>query len=435
MYCYITTYSFAPNETYGFGPFPTYDAAWNTMLADANVEKEKHETATIDKDVGKITLRANNGDITVWTIVKITEPDPFLKNIEQQSVTSDDSAGATFVKPKPDADTIKLVNTEKLDCAILWSGVADIEYLINSGAYDDQLKAFSTPTIRGIINDAAARIDWNHVQDACIEAGNNLLATALEDAIHDAVQTVTDTKKTGIETDDLIKMLQRDAAVENTVEIFSNNGHTIETYDFEQDRNITYRLDKPTAEWLREITLVTKQAQTLVSKNTVNALLDMFVDIDSNMFTNLRHILFVTEHDDDLDEITAFMDVEACEVCSYFDYLGMFWYAESTIVINVECIAAAVKELTAECEPLYGDASRTFAAQEFIIGLYTTMIHELRHLALKNPYLDEEEYPCELASEENVESWARAQTDKVLGRINQIAGVMLSQKENDNETE
>lgn len=215
MYCYITTYSFAPNETYGFGPFPTYDTAWNTMLADANVEKEKHETATIDKDVGKITLRTNNDDITVWTIVKITEPNPFLKNIEQQFVTSGNSASATFVKLKPDTDTIEPINTEKLDCAVLWSGVADIECLINSGTYDDQLKAFSTPAIRSIINDAATRIDWDHVQDACIEAGNNLLATALEDAIHDAAQTVTDTKKTDIETDDLIKMLHHDAAVED----------------------------------------------------------------------------------------------------------------------------------------------------------------------------------------------------------------------------
>lgn len=81
------------------------------------------------------------------------------------------------------------------------------------------------------------------------------------------------------------------------------------------------------------------------------------------------------------------------------DFLGLHWWAESSVFVNV----AAIK---ATAEDICGGPDAPDLASETDIGFWTTLLHELRHLQMDDcpydfPWLKDAD-----ASEAGVEAWA-----------------------------
>ena len=65
------------------------------------------------------------------------------------------------------------------DQYILWNGEEDVRNSIDSGSFEDELSNMSEDELEDFIVDAAERIDWDYVDEACCEAGNSIVHQAI----------------------------------------------------------------------------------------------------------------------------------------------------------------------------------------------------------------------------------------------------------------
>lgn len=195
----------------------------------------------------------------------------------------------------------------------------------------------------------------------------------------------------------------------NTLAILSETQTDIQTDDFLEDRHITYHIVPPTEEWLKSLFIYSKSCPDCSEYE--RAIIEEFLRIDPNMLTTLRHIIFVKDEGDD-EDVCEQLGLENWEWPGQIDFdeptcVGLYWYAESSIVINLGAIEATSQEI---CEQF---AEPWAFSQEVFQGVVTTALHEIRHLGLSNPLLPNEMYPANLECEEAVEAWARDQYEKV----------------------
>lgn len=204
----------------------------------------------------------------------------------------------------------------------------------------------------------------------------------------------------------------------DTLEIIEESKDDILTYDYDQDREINYHLKPPDRDWIDSLIYITPdiRGEFAAPLGDIDSISNILLQLDPNLLTCLRRIIITTESESDNTAIANEFDIEPDEICNFDDYLGMFWYSQNAVVINMTAITVATKELCAEMH-----LNKTEAAEEAIIGVYATLIHELRHLSLENPYLDETKYPESEKTEDAVESYCRKICDNLLPQLKRIA--------------
>ena len=221
-------------------------------------------------------------------------------------------------------------------------------------------------------------------------------------------------KHTPIDFHSLRRTIKKSEDAEELI-ICEESDEDILTDDLTEDqlRLINYHMVKPTAEWLRSLVFCGSSCKEEVERDYLDTSIRLLLNVDQNMLVTLRHIIFVAS-EDDMHEALKALDAEVYEwpECVFFDgddvgeCLGCFWRFQSAIIINIAAIrvesAALVEEYEFDDDYWHEDESELVT-----VGVYETLLHELRHLGLDNPFLDEDEYPIAEAAEDAVEDWAR----------------------------
>lgn len=139
---------------------------------------------------------------------------------------------------------------------------------------------------------------------------------------------------------------------------------------------------------------------------------------DRNAFVTLEELVVIWSEPDDPEsfEPADFEDSEARRLCDELgdEYaleigqglLGQLWFERNIAVVNLGEVVRAAEQVAKENEDCWDP---WFSLENQIeMGFLTTVLHELRHLQMDtNIILPEEEYPVELAAEENVEEYCR----------------------------
>lgn len=199
-----------------------------------------------------------------------------------------------------------------------------------------------------------------------------------------------------------------------TLAISKSTVEDILTYDFEEDKYINYHVALPTREWLISRLFWGNSCKT--SRDVwEDLIIDALKQIDPNMFITINRICFVA-CESDMEEVARELRVERGALPESIcfdddDPIGLFWYAENSVLINLWAIRKANEKLNEET----GIANDFWTEHS---GIILTLIHELRHAALgANPFLPEDLYPASGAEENAVERWARETYDSLYGFI------------------
>lgn len=186
------------------------------------------------------------------------------------------------------------------------------------------------------------------------------------------------------------------AQADHQLAIVSWNQYAITTDDFDLDRYISYRLVQPSANWYaRRIHFVSPEARRMAG-HLKQRLVSLLLSLEPEMTQTLSGI-YIVNGADDSEALCALTDVELDELPDCVmagepdDCLGCLWGTQQAIIIDVRAIQTAVHNL--RLEPW--ENSRV----EFDKGVFTTLTHEVYHLASANPFLilpsDDEEAAAE----------------------------------------
>lgn len=193
--------------------------------------------------------------------------------------------------------------------------------------------------------------------------------------------------------------IKQDAS-ESTLEIVEETKEDILTEEFSHYKPMNYHLVPPTRKWLRSLFFFPPDSKKFKRAYQTRCI-DLLMGADPNMLINLRRIFFVNSGKD-IDAIieeTGDEDFPETLLDEWggltTKYVGCFWHYQSAIIINMYAIR------TTACTIDPNDAA---IVPE---GVYITLLHELRHLGMDNPYLPENDYPDSNMTEQAVETWAR----------------------------
>ena len=202
----------------------------------------------------------------------------------------------------------------------------------------------------------------------------------------------------------VLELLRSDEA-DGVLSIIEYSDADVLTDDFELDKLINYHIKEPDAEWLSGLFWFGEKTEDY--KPLEPAFIDLLLKADLAMLVNLRGIFFAS-CEEDIAPICEKMQTDEFDWPSKIDFddkdvIGCYWHSQSAVIIST----AAIDQYLNEEAALYEDCYYDFEEERWIAAA-TTLLHEIRHLGLSNPYLDERKYPSWLESEENVEGWALA---------------------------
>lgn len=171
-------------------------------------------------------------------------------------------------------------------------------------------------------------------------------------------------------------------------------------------RAIRYiRHSQITTEWVEDRILVTESAKRSEFAVDPHALAEYLVRVvDMDILHDLEGIVVVADVGEDWDELQLEdrHGNRILDVCDLPDdsLLGISWADYQIVVINLQTIIKTAKEI---CEDGFGNVE-----MEVNIGVVTTILHELFHMAQNDPYAPEELFQ-NLPSdpEAQAEVWAR----------------------------
>lgn len=184
------------------------------------------------------------------------------------------------------------------------------------------------------------------------------------------------------------------------------------------DRAIRYvNHDKITPAWLEERIIITYSAAWYDQAVDSRALAEyLYRTVDKHILQTLEYIVVVSaDTGRDWDELFLILEdrlgnpiLEVCDLPE--DSLGIQWAEYQTVVINLGNIIEASKEL---CVDGFSDV-----ATETNIGVITTVLHELFHMAQNDPYAPEELFHgLPQDPEAQAEAWARETWEKSGGYV------------------
>lgn len=194
----------------------------------------------------------------------------------------------------------------------------------------------------------------------------------------------------------------------------SENELTVVDNTEDTDRAIRYvSHDKITPTWLEERIVTTYSAGWYDQAVDPCALAEYLSrTVDKHILQTLEYIVIVSaDTERDWDELFPILKDRhgnpILEVCDLPDEcVGIQWAEYQTVVVNLGNIIELSKEL---CSDGFSDV-----ATETNIGVITTVLHELFHMAQNDPYAPEELFQgLPVDPEDQAEAWAR----KILRRM------------------
>ena len=194
------------------------------------------------------------------------------------------------------------------------------------------------------------------------------------------------------------------AADAEGVELLEQTPEYLTVYDLTDGRELRYRTGPIDEAWLENSLRFSPDIGQPEKDRIHDALMWVLCRIDPNMLVLLKAVYIVVGENDE----AYVAEQSGCEAEELpFDALtgeciGLMWWAECSVFIHYGAIKNIVET---ECDQ-YGEWWRY--DKTMYEALTSTMAHELRHLGLSNPFLDEIEYPVSEEAEEAVEQWALA---------------------------
>lgn len=200
---------------------------------------------------------------------------------------------------------------------------------------------------------------------------------------------------------------------EGNGKILGENEKGISYYDYDTscDDDVLY-FRKPeycTKDELEKLIFVGNVADKRITPEFLaNVLSDAYSGILDDMMAVLRGIAVISE-DQDVKKLSEAWNIDEDEIRDVepTNCIGVTWFQKRIAIIYEQAVIETSREIAKE------DPSEPFG-RIYLRGICSTAIHECRHVMLDcNPFLDEDEYPVYLQSEEEVEEFCRDRWDRI----------------------
>lgn len=195
---------------------------------------------------------------------------------------------------------------------------------------------------------------------------------------------------------------------EGVLEITDENDNHITVYEdidgFSREYTIT-NPDAITKEWINERIIVTDSVKELDISINIEKLAEFATSLDKNMLLTLENIIIVNDAEKDYDYLSA-LDDEFAQMLEVSDLpdenlVGLMWFSYQKVFLNLGSIIKATDELIED-----GIGYDYEREQDINRGIATTLVHEIRHLAQANPYLEANKLNQKGNDEEDAENYA-----------------------------
>lgn len=186
----------------------------------------------------------------------------------------------------------------------------------------------------------------------------------------------------------------------------------IEVDDFQLDKRMAYRIVPPDGRWYGEALKFASDKAFSMAGHLKSRLVSLLCSLDPDMTRTLDRIYLVADAAD-LDAVARMAEAEPCELPDCIEpdgddgSIGCLWGAYDSIILDLAAIRRAADEA---CADAAADGAYLDPATEFDIGVYTTLTHEIYHLAAADPFrhvLEDSEDAAESYGRNAYERWSR----------------------------
>lgn len=191
---------------------------------------------------------------------------------------------------------------------------------------------------------------------------------------------------------------------EKEIEIFEQTRSSIGLYDYQDGKEIVYVFKRNKTEFSSHVHI----SRRIPKKYRPNRekLVQYLLNLPNDMLLTLSDIWFVW-NEADYENMVDYYDADPAYVGDLYDEncLGKMWFEKNAAIIDVQNIFKSAVEIEKQDIALgfYGNADQDTREQ-----IIVTTVHEIRHIMMDtNIILPEDEYPVHLASEFEVEEFAR----------------------------
>ena len=203
--------------------------------------------------------------------------------------------------------------------------------------------------------------------------------------------------------EDIIHSLHK-LADEGDVQILGSSRNAMYLYDNEDGKEITYTFQRSKTGLAKHIH-ISKRIPRKYRPNK-QKLVAYLLALPNDVLLTLNEVWFLWD-EDDYEMMTDYHDVDSAwsEWLYGEDELGKMWFDQNTVIINMQNIVNSALEEEYED---YKMGIHSHFESDLQVQTAITVVHEIRHCMMDtNIILPEDEYPFDLASEENVEAFAR----------------------------
>lgn len=188
------------------------------------------------------------------------------------------------------------------------------------------------------------------------------------------------------------------------IEILNQSRNSICLYDYQDSKEIMYIFKRSKTELSSHIHI----SRRIPKKYRPNRekMVQYLLNLPSDMLLTLSDIWFLWS-EEDYDDMVAYYDADPAYACDLQDEgcLGKMWFEKNAAIVDVQNIFNSALEIEKQDIAMGFDGN---ADQDTLEQIVITAIHEIRHIMMDtNIILPEDEYPLYLASEFNVEEFAR----------------------------
>ncbi len=206
-----------------------------------------------------------------------------------------------------------------------------------------------------------------------------------------------------MEKQDIIHSLN-ELKSEDEIEILSQSKNSICLYDYQAGKEIVYTFKRSKTELASHVHISRKIPKKY--RPNREKLVQYILNLPSDMLLTLSDIWFVWG-EDDYDDMVSYYDADPAYACDLYDEncLGKMWFEKNAAIVDVQNIFNSALEIEKQDIAMGFEGN---AYQDTLEQIVITAIHEIRHIMMDtNIILPEDEYPISLASEFEVEEFAR----------------------------
>ena len=191
---------------------------------------------------------------------------------------------------------------------------------------------------------------------------------------------------------------------ENEIEILECSRSSITIYDYQDGKEITYTFRRSKTSLAQHIHISKKIPQKY--RPNKEKLIQYLLALPEDVLLTLNEVWLLWNFDD-YEDMVDYHDVDSAWATDLYDenVLGKMWFDQNTAIIDVQNIVKSALEIEEQdiAMGLYGYADTDIKEQTVL-----TIVHEIRHIMMDtNLILPEDDYPIHLASETEVEDFAR----------------------------